>query len=300
MSDSGTPRTSTHDVTVIGLGAMGGELAKALLAAGRRVVVWNRSLDKTRALSDRGATVAASPAAAISASPVTLICLWNYDGADEVLARAGVDEALQGKVVVQLSTGTATEMTRQGGWVKERGGEFLAGGIMCYPRAIGASDTVILYSGSPSVYADHAELLSILAPAQKHVGDALGDVATVYAAVWGFYFAAVGGLLDGLALVRTAGVSADSVKHMIVPMAAKIVEGGTDVLDRLASGDFAGDQATVDGHIDGIEATCTDIRGLGLEPRMLEAFVSQLRTAAAEGRGSEDIASVVASLSVLS
>lgn len=287
---------SKHDVTVIGLGAMGGELARALIAAGKKVIVWNRSSDKTRALAEIGAAVAASPAEAIAASPITLMCLWDYASADEILAQVGVEEAVAGKVIAQLTTGSAEEAARQAEWLEARGSAFLAGGIMCYPRAVGAPETIILYSGDPDIFEEHSGVLGIVAPAQRHVGSRPGDAATVYTAVWGFYFAAMGGFFDGLALIAGCGLSRESVKEMVAPMAGKFVEGALDVFARLDAGNFAGDQATVAGHIEGLEATCAQIRETGVEPRMLDAFVSQLRVANAVGRGEEDIAAVADSL----
>ena len=110
--------------------------------------------------------------------------------------------------------------------------------------------------------------------------------------MWGFYFAAMGGLFDGLALTDTCGLSRHGVKDMVVPMASKFVEGALDAIDRLEASDFTGDQATVAGHVDGLESTCAQIRERGLEPRMLDAFIGQLKVAAERGRGDDDIASV--------
>ncbi|ANS31893.1 hypothetical protein R1CP_36435 (plasmid) [Rhodococcus opacus] len=288
--------TPSHDVTVIGLGAMGGELARVLVAAGKKVIVWNRSPDKAESLAKAGADVALTPAEAIAASPITLFCVWDYSAANEILAQDGVGEAVAGKVIAQLSNGSAEEATHQANWLEQRDAEFLGGGIMGYPRAVGAPDTIILYSGDPDVFKAHAAVLRILAPAQQHVGNLSGDAATVYTAVWGFYFAAMGGLFDGLALIAACGLSRESVKAMVAPMAGKFVEGALDVFARLDSDNFTGDQATVAGHIEGIEATCAGIRKKGVEPRMLDAFVAQLRVATVAGRGDEDVAAVAESL----
>jgi 3-hydroxyisobutyrate dehydrogenase-like beta-hydroxyacid dehydrogenase len=63
-----TARMTTHtnssstpvDVTVIGLGAMGRALAGALLDAGHRTTIWNRSPGKGEELVARGAVRAGS------------------------------------------------------------------------------------------------------------------------------------------------------------------------------------------------------------------------------------------------
>ena len=290
--NSDSTRDLSHDVTVIGLGAMGSALARALANAGKRVMVWNRSPDKAQAMTAVGADVALTVSDAIAASPVTLICLWDFAAADQVLAAPDVQRTLAGRALVQVSTGSADEATRQAAWLHDRGASFLAGGIMCYPRAVGAPDTIVLYSGDGAAFDEYQDLLAIIAPAQRYVGDRPGDVATLYTAVWGFYFAAMGGLFEGLALTDTCGLSRRGIKDMVAPMAAKLVEGALDAIDRLETSDFTGDQATVAGHVDGLEATCAQIRERGLDPRMLDAFVEQLKVAAERGRGDEDIAAV--------
>jgi len=54
-----TDSTRTR-VSVIGTGAMGSALAGRLLDSGYAVTVWNRSAEKARPLTDRGAVLAAS------------------------------------------------------------------------------------------------------------------------------------------------------------------------------------------------------------------------------------------------
>lgn len=243
-------------------------------------------------MAKAGAAVAPTAAEAIAASPVTLVCLWDFAAADQVLAVPDVERTLDGRVLVQLSTGSDEEATRQAEWLRDRGASFLAGGIMCYPRAVGAPDTIVLYSGDSDVFEEHRDLLAIVAPAQRHVGDRPGDVANLYTAVWGFYFAAMGGLLDGLAFTDTCGLSRRAIKDMIAPMAGKLVEGALDAINRVETSNFTGDQATVAGHVDGLESTCAQIRERGLEPRMLDAFIGQLKVATERGRGNDDIAAV--------
>lgn len=74
------------DVTVLGLGPMGAALAAAFLAAGHRTTVWNRTPGKADALAAQGAAEAVEAAAAVTASPLTVVCLAAYDAVHEVLA----------------------------------------------------------------------------------------------------------------------------------------------------------------------------------------------------------------------
>ncbi|MGH3993945.1 MAG: NAD(P)-binding domain-containing protein, partial [Pseudonocardiaceae bacterium] len=64
-----------HEVTVIGLGAMGSALARALVQNGHATAVWNRSPEKAGALVSQGAVRAATVGEAVAASPLTIACV---------------------------------------------------------------------------------------------------------------------------------------------------------------------------------------------------------------------------------
>jgi 3-hydroxyisobutyrate dehydrogenase-like beta-hydroxyacid dehydrogenase len=59
-------------IAVVGLGRMGSRIALRLLGRGHAAIVWNRSPDKARALIDRGASPAASPAEAARRASVVI------------------------------------------------------------------------------------------------------------------------------------------------------------------------------------------------------------------------------------
>jgi 3-hydroxyisobutyrate dehydrogenase-like beta-hydroxyacid dehydrogenase len=142
------------DVTVIGLGQMGFVLADLMLKAGRSVSLWNRSPDKAAALVMREAILAETPAAAIAASPVTLICVYDYDAARGILGREGVDEALRGRLVVNLGTGSPEDARGAESAIARQGGRYLDGAIQAAPSQMGEAGTPILISGPAQVFAE--------------------------------------------------------------------------------------------------------------------------------------------------
>ena len=97
------------DVSVVGLGSMGQTLARALLANGHRVTVWNRTAAKAAPLVEAGAVAAPSAADAIAASPTILVCVHTHADTRAILEGAGAD--LAGRTVIETSTGGAHEAT---------------------------------------------------------------------------------------------------------------------------------------------------------------------------------------------
>jgi len=97
------------EASVIGLGAMGSALARALVGSGRRITVWNRTTEKASSLVSDGAVLASSVALAVAASPVVIICVDNYEVTRTILGVDEVAAGLSGKLLVQLSTGSPQE-----------------------------------------------------------------------------------------------------------------------------------------------------------------------------------------------
>jgi 3-hydroxyisobutyrate dehydrogenase len=90
----------------IGLGLMGGPMARRLAAAGFPLQVWNRSPDKLAALTDAGATVAPSPRTVAARSAIVFTCLTDTDAVETVVfGPDGIAEAGSAdKVLVDFSS----------------------------------------------------------------------------------------------------------------------------------------------------------------------------------------------------
>jgi 3-hydroxyisobutyrate dehydrogenase-like beta-hydroxyacid dehydrogenase len=87
-------------VTVIGLGAMGSRIAARLLDAGPEIVAWNQSEEKAKALVDRGAAIADSPAGAAARADATITMLTDPAALESVLADVPPDST----TLIQMST----------------------------------------------------------------------------------------------------------------------------------------------------------------------------------------------------
>lgn len=133
-------------VSVVGLGAMGTALADALLAAGHTTTVWNRTPAKADPLVERGARRAGSVAEAAGAAEVVVFCVLGYADVHTLVDAA--QDALRGRVVVNLTNGSPDEARELADKVRALGAEYLDGGIMAVPAMIGRPEALVLYSGS--------------------------------------------------------------------------------------------------------------------------------------------------------
>lgn len=202
-------------VTVVGLGAMGKALAAALLKAGHRTTVWNRSAAKADTLVADGAVRAGSITDAITASPVVIVCLLDYGVMHEVLAPAA--DALSGRLLVNLSNGTPEQGRETAVWAAGHGADYLDGGIMAVPPMIGHPEALVLYSGSKPAFDQHEGLLGRLG-GSRYLGTDAGLAALYDLALLIEMYGQAAGDRHSLALVGTERADlADFTSSLLIP-----------------------------------------------------------------------------------
>ncbi|WP_435808613.1 NAD(P)-dependent oxidoreductase [Streptomyces afghaniensis] len=273
---TGTP------VTVLGLGLMGGALAGAFLRAGHPTTVWNRTSAKADDLVARGATLAGSPAAAIAAAPLVVVCVSDYDAVADVL-----DGPLDGRVVVNLTSGTPSRARAFAEEVARRGGGYLDGGIMAVPDAVGTADAVLVYSGPRPLY-DALEATLGRLGAGLHLGDDPGLSATHEMATLVLMWGMLDGFLNGAAILGTAGVSATAYLP-IAQRAVGTVAGWLPEYARQADdGIYPADDGTLDTHLAAMAHVIEESESLGVNaqlPRLVKALAERAVTAGHGGSG---------------
>ncbi len=160
------------EVTVIGLGNMGAALAHAYLENKHSVTVWNRSPEKAAPLVEMGAALAPGAAYAAAASPVVILCVTNYNAAQQILSAN--EASFAGKLLIQLSTGSPQEARSAEAWAQQYQVEYLEGKITGSPSSIGTPSAYILLSGPEAVFRKAEPLLRVLSSKLDYKGAGIG------------------------------------------------------------------------------------------------------------------------------
>jgi 3-hydroxyisobutyrate dehydrogenase len=157
--------TRNSVIGFIGLGAMGSRMARRLVDAGFKVLVFDRMREKAQALAAEGAAVAPSARALAMESDVIMSCLSN-DGAVKAIygcADGVILSATPGNIIIEMSTispETSRELWRSG---QARGLEVLDVAISGGPPLAEQGTLTLLAGGSESAYKDCAPILAALA-----------------------------------------------------------------------------------------------------------------------------------------
>lgn len=212
---TGTFINAKERVTVIGLGSMGAALAGAFIANGFQVTVWNRNPAKAEPLVQKGAELATSIAAAMEASPVTVICVSDYKTTNDLIGNREVSEVLANRTIVQLSTGTPSEARELEKWSRAHGAACLNGDILAWPKQIGTNEATISISGDQQKFTEHQAILSALAGNTNFLGSEPGASAALFLAVLAYLAGSWIGFCHGALICENEGLRTDEFGKLI-------------------------------------------------------------------------------------
>ncbi|MEO3888027.1 NAD(P)-binding domain-containing protein [Nonomuraea sp. B5E05] len=280
------------DVTVVGLGPMGSKMAETFLAAGHRVAVWNRTASRAEPLVAKGARRAATAAD----GELLVVSQIHYQAMYDSLG----DARLDGKVVVNLSSGTPEELRAAARWVEGRGGTLVTAGIMVPPPGIGQPGAYTFYSGPKEVLDRHAATLAALSEV-TYVGADRGLAMVYYQAQLLMFWSSLTSFMHALALMRTAGVSPEE----FLPFARETFQqlGGDGpmgyakiIADEVAAGVYPGADNSLHMQAVGMGHVVETLEEAGVETTVPKAVRALFDRADAEGRGDEGISTVIESI----
>ncbi len=156
----------------IGLGVMGGRIAKRLLDAGHTVTGYNRTRSKAQWLLDAGLAWGATPRAVVESAEVIFSMVTNTaalqevtQGPDGVLAGLG-----RGKVYVDMSTVSPAASRELAGKVSAQGAAMLDAPVSGSVSTLEEGKLSIMVGGEASVFEKVKPILLDIGPKVTHVG----------------------------------------------------------------------------------------------------------------------------------
>jgi 3-hydroxyisobutyrate dehydrogenase-like beta-hydroxyacid dehydrogenase len=209
-------------VAVVGLGAMGGRMARRLLDAGHEVRFWNRTPDKMGQLADLGGTPAESPADAAHRAEAVITMVSDPHALRAVTeGPAGVAAGVGGSAtVIEMSTVGPGAVSRLASMLPAGTGLLDAPVLGSISEA--ESGSLRIFVGGPASLVERwTPLLSALG-SPIHVGP-VGAGAAAKLAANVTLLGVLGVLGEALALAQGLGLSRDAAFEVLAstPLAAQ-------------------------------------------------------------------------------
>ncbi|MCX4673142.1 NAD(P)-binding domain-containing protein [Streptomyces sp. NBC_01381] len=277
-------------VTVIGLGLMGQALAGAFLKAGHPTTVWNRTASKADQLVAGGALLAPTVDAALKASPLTIICVTDYQAMHELLGPGEVE--LDGAMLINLTSGDSAQAREAARWAEQRGARYLDGAIMAVPSGIGTDGAVILHSGPASDFEAHKATLGALGTV-NHLGADHGLASLYDVAGLAMMWSILNAWLQGTAMLRTAGVDAATYAQFARKIASDVAEWLPGHAEQIDSGSFPAEVASLETHVRSMEHLIEESEALGVNAELPKLIKAMADRSIAAGHGGEEYAVLI-------
>lgn len=276
-------------ITFIGLGTMGMALVERQLAAGARLVVWNRSADRAGLAIELGARFEPDAASAVGASGLVVVCVTDAAATREVLLdQDDVAQALTGRHVVTLTSMSTTDARALAKEINSQNGDCLCGMINGYPSNVNEGDCTIALSGSKVTFDSYRPVLESLGGRAAFVAEDPAAAARFSQAVFAAHYGNVVAFMQGAAMIKAAGFD-------LSLYASEAHAGQLDLADyaeQIATGEFPADEATLDIEAAAYADVPDGMRELGLETALADALHGTFQRALNLGYGHEGIAAL--------
>jgi 3-hydroxyisobutyrate dehydrogenase-like beta-hydroxyacid dehydrogenase len=220
----------------VGLGVMGGGVAKRLLDAGHTVTGWNRTRDKAQWLVDAGMRWADSPREVAERSEIVFTMVTNTvavqavtDGPDGILA--GLEP---GKVYVDMSTASPENSRALAERVSELGAHMLDAPVSGSVITLEQGKLTVMVGGDEAVFERVRPVLEAIGPKVFHVG-ANGSAVTMKIAMNLSLAVQMLAFSEGVLLAEKSGIPREkAVEVMLASVIASpmVVYRGPFVLEQ--------------------------------------------------------------------
>jgi 3-hydroxyisobutyrate dehydrogenase-like beta-hydroxyacid dehydrogenase len=277
-------------VTVIGAGRIGSALATALFHKGFATTVWNRTAAKTEALSRLGLSVAHNIEESVREADLVVVSLSDYSSTRQLLREPGIEAALRGKIVVQLSSGIPKEAREMDSWARGCGISYLDGAILGSPAGVGTSACTIFYSGPAEVFDSAKPVLMAFGERTVFVGNEIGHASAFDVAVLTFGVSAMLGFLQGQVVWESEGLPTGGFLETIQGMMPTMESIFTDMSRRVSSKDYSGDQAALEAYSVVTKQLVSWCQDRGSDHTIPDAYVNLMERAIHAGKGQADFA----------
>ncbi|RTQ33279.1 NAD(P)-dependent oxidoreductase [Variovorax gossypii] len=281
------------EVSVLGLGAMGEAIARLYLDQGYKVTVWNRTAGKADALVAKGAVLARSASEAVRAARVVVMCVYDYRAADAIFALDGVAAAMDGRLLVQLTTGSPQDARDAQAWARKQGAAYLEGAIQAAPDQMGQPDTPLLVSGARPVFDEAEPWLKALAGGIVYLGEAASAAAAMDLATLSTIYGTMLGFIHGARIAEHEGFDVAEYGRIvagIMPTFAGFLQHEGSVIQ---SGDFAISQSPMRISVEATRRILQSAQDSGIDTGFPAFAAGIFQRADAAGLGGEELAALI-------
>jgi 3-hydroxyisobutyrate dehydrogenase-like beta-hydroxyacid dehydrogenase len=146
--------------------------------------------------------------------------------------------------VVNLSSDTPDKTLKAAAWLAERGAELVVGGVMVPAELVGEPSAYVFYSGPREVFERHRDTLAVIGR-PEYLGEDHTLAQLFYQAQLDVFLTALAGVLHGIALVGSAGVTAERFAPHLKDLVGSLVTYLDETVRSVDADEHPGDLANI-------------------------------------------------------
>jgi|ERR1035441_7853349 2-hydroxy-3-oxopropionate reductase len=279
-------------VGLIGLGQMGGRMARRFQLAGWRVVGWDPFAPAVAAAAADGLEVAANPAAVAAEAPIVITSLPDIKALHAVAFGEGgiVSEGHADRLIVDTTTLTPDQAREICSELAHRGIGFLDAPVSGGTAGAEKGTLGIMVGGEPALFERAKPVLDVIGSKVVHCGP-IGSGQVVKAVNQLIVVATLGAVGEALALARAARVDPGLAREVMLAgyAASPVLDNGGG---RMISREFApGGKASY--NLKDIAALAELSAAGGVRIPVFDAAAEYIRALVAAGGGDLDHAAII-------
>lgn len=273
---------------MLGLGQMGRKITELLIKANFEVTVWNRTKKSPNEFP--GATFNDTPTHAIANSPVSIICVLDNTAVFSILKSAG---KLEGKIIINLTTGGPDEVSDIQAFVTSQGGQYINGAIQVAPDQMGFDNTTILLAGSQQAFDRSKQLLRVLGGNLRFFGESASASSAVDLATLTWLYGSYVGLIYAVKLCKEYKLDLHEVGNVIAEVAPGYIEFFKHQVDTINRNDFRITQSPLSISVPATRRVADTFRNLNVVQEFPESIARILENADRQNLGNEEAAAII-------
>jgi 3-hydroxyisobutyrate dehydrogenase len=205
---------TNRQLAFIGLGNMGGGMARRLLDTGHSLTVYNRTASKAAPLAAAGASLADAPERAAAGHHLVLLSLSDEKAVDEVLFDRVVPVLQPGAIVVDTSTVSPGYARQAAQRLADKGLRRVEACVVGNPLQARKGELRVYVSGDPADLYEARPVLEAIGTEVVHVG-APGTAASLKLILNLLLGAQVASLAESVAYGTAAGLDREQLISVI-------------------------------------------------------------------------------------
>ena len=272
---------------------MGSTLARLLLQKGYDVTVWNRTAARAASLVAQGAVLAPNAASAIAASPIVVVCVYDYKAARAIFEPNATASVMTGKLMIQLTTGSPADARTSERWAHDHGAEYLDGAIQAAPSQMARPDTTILVSGAETAFRRGEALLSVFGGNIKYLDTTVSAAAAMDLATLSYVYGATIGFFHGALISEHEGLGVETYGKIVAEIAPAFGDFLRHEGTVIQSGNFTISESPLSISVEATERLAQAGRESGINTEFPTFAAALFKRAHAAGSGGEEAAAVI-------